>query len=68
MLRELGLEVGVERWSRAPDRSMAPRSQVVAFVRRRLCLTPDRDDEIDRMLGASPVWSPTEVVTLWWER
>jgi hypothetical protein len=39
---------------------------VVSFVRRRLCLPSARDAEIDELLGESPKWSPTEVVTVWW--
>jgi SAM-dependent methyltransferase len=75
-LRELGLEVGRE------DREAEPRSggferraDAVALVRRRLCLPPDRDDEIARWLGDRLVerrglWSagpPAQrIVTMWW--
>jgi SAM-dependent methyltransferase len=52
------------------------REHAVALVRRRLCLTPERDDEITRALGPrlrehDGLWSagPREqrVVTLWWD-
>ncbi|CAN5680154.1 hypothetical protein BH24ACT26_BH24ACT26_16800 [soil metagenome] len=66
VLRELDLDVEVERWKRLPRRMHADRRDHVAFVRRRLCLTEDRDAEIDELMGATPVWSPTEVATLWW--
>ena len=52
------------------------REHAVALVRRRLCLTPERDGEIARALGPrlrehDGLWSagPREqrVVTLWWD-
>jgi SAM-dependent methyltransferase len=67
VLSELGLEAGLERWSRPPRHAGVPRSEIVAFARRRLCLSADRDPEIDGLLGDAPVLSPSEVVTLWWE-
>ena len=66
VLRTLGLEPEVERWSRPPRRHRAPRAELVAFVRRRLCLTSAHDAEIDAVLGEEPVWSPQDIVTMWW--
>ena len=52
------------------------REHAIALVRRRLCLTPERDDEIADALGSrlrrhDGLWSagPSEqrVVTLWWD-
>lgn len=52
------------------------REDAVAMIRRRLCLSPDRDDEIVRALGDrirenAGGWSvgPSErtIVTLWWD-
>ena len=67
VLEDLGLEADVERWSRPARRQHTARADVVAFVRRRLCLPADKDAEIDALLGPSPTWTPTEVVTLSWE-
>ena len=51
-------------------------SAALAFTRRRLCLTPDRDQELaaalgDRLQGRNGLWStgpPSRTfVTLWWD-
>jgi hypothetical protein len=66
VLRDLGLDVGVEahdappRWGHDHDHD---RAELVAFTRRRLCLTPDRDPEIAAVL---PPATPRPTVTLWW--
>src|SRR5204862_3057167 len=68
VIAEAGIEADSERWSRAP-RSVttgASRADVVAFARRRLCLTADRDPEIDALLTADALTPPADVVTLWW--
>ena len=77
-LRELGLDVRREDETRAPRASGFDRSEdAVALIRRRLCLTADRDPEVAEALGARLVergglWSagPAEQtsVTLWWDR
>jgi SAM-dependent methyltransferase len=67
VLRELGLEPEVVR---APRGTLAaatsdPAAQVAA-VRRRLCLHPDRDDEIAAYLAEHPpAWSDEVVVLRW---
>ena len=53
------------------------RDDTVAFVRRRLCLDPSRDDDVERLLGdrlreQDGLWSAgppegTPVTTLWWD-
>lgn len=76
--RDLGFavrsEVRVETGNRGGG--FAERSQAVALVRRRICLGPERDDEIAEALGArltehDGLWhaGPQEqtVVTLWWD-
>jgi SAM-dependent methyltransferase len=67
VLREAGLQPEVEVWHRPPRRHAAPRTELVAFVRRRLCLPAELDPEIDELLGDEPVWSPQEIATLWWD-
>lgn len=76
-LRELGYPVRVETERRAPRASWFERREdAIALVRRRLCLTADRDPEIaealgDRLVHREGRWSagPTEHVlaTLWWD-
>ncbi len=66
VLVELGLEVGVERWE-APGRwETAPREELVAFARQRLCLPPERDPEVAAALDKDFVSGPRQLVTLWW--
>jgi hypothetical protein len=79
LCRALGFDV--RRDERVDTEDMAGsgferREQAIALVRRRLCLTPDRDDEIAEALGSrlrehDGLWSagPSEqrVVTLWWD-
>lgn len=66
VLREAGLDVAVDRWQRRPHRG--DRATTVAFVRRRLCLPPERDPEVDAALPEGYEFSQREVATLWWDR
>jgi SAM-dependent methyltransferase len=74
-LRELGLGPGREDWI-LPRLGHETREASVAAARRRLCLTPDRDEEVaaalgDRLWEAGGKWGigPPEqrAVTLWWD-
>lgn len=64
-LRDAGLPVNAERWSR-PPRALDPELAVTA-LRRRLCLTADRDAEIAAALQGGAPGGEQEVVTLWWD-
>jgi precorrin-6B methylase 2 len=66
VLEEMGIDPHLELWARRPHWGPAERADVVAFVRKRLCLGPDRDAEIDRLLGPRPVLSPLGLATMWW--
>ncbi|MFN3255843.1 MAG: class I SAM-dependent methyltransferase [Ilumatobacter sp.] len=67
VLAELGIEV--ERWSmpRPPLASAtADPATRVPTLRRRLCLSEDRDDEIAEYLeSAEPLWASTHTVLRW---
>jgi SAM-dependent methyltransferase len=66
VLGEMGLDAGVERWE-APGRwESAPREELVAFARRRLCLPPERDPEVAAALDELFDAGPRSLVTLWW--
>ncbi len=77
-LRELDLVVSREDQTRTPRSSGFERRQdAIALVRRRLCLTADRDDELAEALGQrlaerDGLWSAgplsQTVVALWWDR
>lgn len=64
VLREAGIEPAVERAPRV-GRS-TNRETRVASVRRYLCLPPEREPEVDALLG-DDVFAMGEVVTLWWD-
>jgi SAM-dependent methyltransferase len=64
LLRELGLEVGVEAFDGPMRWHNHDLDEVVAFVRRRLCLPPERDPEVASLL---PPTVPRPHVALWWE-
>ena len=76
-LRELGLRPSVERWASEPRAGgFEDRADAVALLRRRLCLSPDRDAELADVLGprlqrrrglwsAGPADQP--LVTIWFD-
>ena len=65
-LAEAGIEVSAEDAPRARRRE-PPRHEWVALVRRRLCLPPERDAEIDRVVGRQEDRLIGRSVTLWWD-
>ncbi len=65
-LAEAGIEVRSEDAPRR-HRRQPPRHEWVALVRRRLCLSPERDDEVDRMVGRPEDRLVGRSVTLWWD-
>lgn len=60
VLRELGVDPGVERWER--DR---PPGKDAAWVTRRLCLPPEREPEVAAAMAALPP-RPRAAATLTW--
>lgn len=66
VVRELGYGATVERWER-PWRRGGGAEELVAMVRRRLCVGPDRDPEIGELLERFPHPGARQVATLWWD-
>jgi SAM-dependent methyltransferase len=66
VLEELGLDVSMEDWEAPPRWAGHPREEVVAFVRRRLCLPAGRDAEVDAALGDRADLFPRRLFALWW--
>lgn len=76
-LRELGLPVRHEPYEAPPSPTgFARREDAVAFIRRRLCLTAERDPEVaealgDRLVLRDGLWATNpggyRVATLWWD-
>lgn len=66
VLAEAGFAVRTETFQRPP--AAVSREAQVAFVRRRLCLSADRDPEIDAALGTGEKAFPTrDITTFWWD-
>jgi SAM-dependent methyltransferase len=64
VLSDLGFDVGMEEFEAAPRWGHDhDRAELVAFARRRLCLPPERDPEVDAVLETP---GPRRHVTLWW--
>jgi len=66
VLSEVGIPVRVER---APDRPhpVLGWEHDVDGTRRRLCLPPERADEVAAVMREQPLTRPHEVAVLWWD-
>jgi hypothetical protein len=63
----VGLDVHRESFERPSRPRFADPDDEVAFVRKRLCFTPEYDAEIRARLDAAPETRPRRVTTLWWD-
>lgn len=66
VLVELGLDPVIERWRRSFHPIGTDGSDIVASLRRRLCVSPERDDEVRQLTRRHPPPREREVATLWW--
>jgi hypothetical protein len=66
VVRELGLDARIERFERPSLWDGADIEDRVAFARRRLCVGPERDQEIAAWLAAS-LPAPRQLATIWWD-
>ncbi len=66
VLGEMGVQCEMESFER-PRAYRVPRDEIVAFVRRRLCVSADYDAEIDAWLGDPPTLGLDSMTTLWWD-
>jgi SAM-dependent methyltransferase len=74
VLRDVGLDPAWELWQPESRGGFADRRDLVAWIRRRLCLTPERDDEVNEAIsdqviesGGLHTFAPGPVGTLWWD-
>jgi len=76
ILAEMGLKAGHTEWSRPAEADYASFPELADVTRRRLCLPPERADEveaalldmgIDRVRPGDLGSSGRDVVTIWWE-
>ncbi len=65
VVRETGASPVVERFERPPRKASLDRGEYVEFVRQRLCLTPDRDAEVDAVVGDLLLGVNTIVTVAW---
>lgn len=63
---EAGFPVQMQRWEK-PAQWEHRGAELVAFVRKRLCLSSDRDEEVRRAVDQHPPAATRSVVTLWWD-
>ena len=68
VLTQLGLTIHQRRWERQVQIIGENDADATARIARRLCLPPDRHDELSRLLARTPPPTTRDVVTLWWER
>ena len=76
ILAAMGLRIGVQQWRRPQGPDYASAAELIDVTRRRLCLPPERADEVAAALadlGLDPE-QPTDlgssgrdVVTIWWD-
>jgi SAM-dependent methyltransferase len=66
VVEELGWSPSVTYWTRPPRPGPLDRDELVAFVRQRLCLGPERDPEVHEVLGPDPVLSADRIATVSW--
>jgi SAM-dependent methyltransferase len=66
VVREIGRTPTVVVGPRPNRPAQVNRPDLVSFVRQRLCLSADRDPEIDQALGARPKLNADTVVTVSW--
>ena len=66
VLAALGLNPQGEHFSRPVLWSSLHRDERIAFARRRLCVGPDRDEEIGRLLDGQDTQT-RGLVTFWWD-
>jgi SAM-dependent methyltransferase len=76
VLREAGLRPTMQEWPRPPRPEYPSMAELVAVTRQRICLPPERDDELGAALlrlGVDPdhpreLPAPDDrLVTLWWD-
>jgi SAM-dependent methyltransferase len=66
VLRDAGLDPRREPWRRPPS-PVTDDEDLVEMTRRRLCLPPERRDEVAEALRAQQPGGGLDLVTLWWE-
>ena len=66
IVRARGYSPTLERFSRAPRKPQLDNDAYIAFVRTRLCLSPDRDSEVADALRRYGLTESADVATVHW--
>jgi hypothetical protein len=66
IVRARGYSPTLERFSRAPRKPQLDNDAYIAFVRTRLCLSPDRDPEVADALRRFGLTESADVATVHW--
>lgn len=67
VLQEMGLHLQWEESERVVHAAGRDRADMVAHARQRLCVGPERDAEIEQLLGADADRPLRRIVTVWWD-
>jgi SAM-dependent methyltransferase len=67
LLAELDLSPRHERWARTYSLQDTPVDDRIAFLRERLGLGPERDDELHALVRELGIPQRREVITAWWD-
>ncbi|MDP1803535.1 MAG: hypothetical protein Q8K72_00055, partial [Acidimicrobiales bacterium] len=67
VLQEMGLDIAWEESERRLAPETRDRSEVIAGARQRLCVGPERDAEIDALLGDASQQPLRRILTVWWD-
>jgi Methyltransferase domain len=67
VLQEAGFQPTVDLWVRPKVMRFKTRADLIAFVRQRVCLSPQDDPRLDAVLDPDPDVTPRGVATIWWD-
>jgi SAM-dependent methyltransferase len=67
VLHELGIDYQIELGQREPTIRTADPEAYAAWTRRRLCLGPERQPEVDRLLAEMGPPTLINIATVWWD-
>jgi SAM-dependent methyltransferase len=74
VLREAGVNPALQTWQPEIRGGFADRRDLVAWIRRRLCLAAERDPEVDEAISDRVIqidglhtFAPGPVATIWWD-
>lgn len=67
VLNEVGLEVEIERFTRPPRWNLDDdRTELIAFIRRNLCLAPGREPDVERVFDPDGHALDRKAASIWW--